>query len=121
MHRTTRKCNPQIVPFRNNRYYNRIHDLTIPRSCFWFRERRTKKEKLMQKLTVTICALATMITAAYGGTTTYSGKEMKQVEQVPPCPEWYRDTEGNVSLWGTDAFTANKWQDDRYFDSDHAW
>src|SRR5881275_1383487 len=75
----------------------------------------------MQKLTVTICAFATMITAAYGGTTTYSGKEMKQVEQVPPCPEWYRDTEWNVSLWGTYIFTANNWQDDRYFESDHAW
>src|SRR5213082_799904 len=75
----------------------------------------------MQKLSVTICALATMITAAYGGTTTYSGKEMKQVEQVPPCPEWYRDTEWNVSLWGTYAFTANNWEEDRYFESDHAW
>ena len=75
----------------------------------------------MRKLTVTICALATMISAAYGGTTTYSGKEMKQVEQVPPCPEWYRDTEWNVSLWGTYIFTANNWQDDRYFESDHAW
>jgi hypothetical protein len=75
----------------------------------------------MQKLTVTICAFATMITAAYGGTTTYSGKEMKQVEQVPPCPEWYRDTEWNVSLWGTYVFTANNWEDDRYFESDHAW
>ena len=76
----------------------------------------------MQKLTVTICALATMITAAYGGTTTYSGKEMKQVEQAPvPCPEWYRDTEFNVSLWGTYIFTANNWEDDRYIESDHAW
>src|SRR5437762_1507271 len=73
----------------------------------------------MRKLTVTICALATMITAAYGGTTTYSGKE--QVAQVPPCPEWYRDTEWNVSLWGTYIFTANNWRDDRYFESDHAW
>jgi hypothetical protein len=75
----------------------------------------------MQKLTVTICAFATMITAAYGGETTYSGKEMKQVAEVPPCPEWYRDTEWNVSLWGTYALTGNNWQDDRYFQSDHAW
>jgi len=75
----------------------------------------------MQKLTVTMCAFATMITVAYGGTATYSGKEMKQVEQVPPCPEWYRDTEWNVSLWGTYAFTANNWEEDRYFESDHAW
>ena len=76
----------------------------------------------MQKLTVTICAFATMITAAYGGPSTYSGKEIKQVEQAAvPCPEWYRDTEFNVSLWGTYIFTANDWRDDRYFESDHAW
>src|SRR5258708_10837842 len=75
----------------------------------------------MQKLTVTICAFATMITAVYGGETTYSGKETKAVGQVPQCPEWYRDTEWNVSLWGTYVFTGNNWQDDRYFQSDHAW
>src|SRR4029077_3886670 len=92
--------------------------LTITRSCFWFWQGELKG-RTMRKLTVTICALATMITTAYGGTTTYSGKE--QVAQVPPCPEWYRDTEWNVSLWGTYVFTANNWRDDRYFQSDHAW
>jgi len=76
---------------------------------------------MMQKLTTAICALATMITVAYGGTETYSGKEMKQVTQVPPCPEWYRDTEFNISLWGTYIFTGNNWEDDRYIESDHAW
>src|SRR5213080_2044458 len=76
----------------------------------------------MQRLTTAICALATMITVAYGGTETYSsGKEMKQVTQVPPCPEWYRDTEFNISLWGTYIFTFNNWDEDRYFESDHAW
>jgi hypothetical protein len=77
----------------------------------------------MQKLITTICALATMITVAYGGPTTYSGKETKEVKQVQlaPCPEWYRDTEWNVSLWGTYIFTGNDWQEDRYFESDHAW
>ena len=64
----------------------------------------------MQKLTTAICALATMITVAYGGTETYSGKEMKQVTQVPPCPERYRDTEFNISLWGTYIFTGNNWK-----------
>ena len=34
-----------------------------------------------------------------------SGKEMKQVAYVPPCPEWYGDREWNVNLWGTYAFT----------------
>ena len=76
----------------------------------------------MQRLTTTICALAAMITVAYGGPTTYSSdKETKQVTQVPPCPEWYRDTEWNVSLWGTYIFTGNNWDEDRYFESDHAW
>ena len=76
----------------------------------------------MQRLTTTICALAAMITVAYGGPTTYSSdKETKQVTQVPPCPEWYRDTEWNVSLWGTYIFTGNNWEEDRYFESDHAW
>src|SRR5438552_9396664 len=76
----------------------------------------------MRRLTAAICALATMITVAYGRTETYSsGKEMKQVTQVPPCPEWYRDTEFNVSLWGTYIFTFNNWDEDRYFESDHAW
>jgi hypothetical protein len=85
------------------------------------RRRRSKKGETMQKLTVMICALATMVTVAYGGTSTYSGKEMKQVEQVPPCPEWYRDTEWNVSVWGTYIFTGNNWENDRYIESDHAW
>jgi hypothetical protein len=77
---------------------------------------------MMQRLTTTICALAAMITVAYGGPTTYSSdKETKQVTQVPPCPEWYRDTEWNVSLWGTYIFTGNNWDEDRYFESDHAW
>jgi hypothetical protein len=63
-----------------------------------------------------------MVTVAYGGATTYSsGKEMKEVTQVPPCPEWYRDTEFNISMWGTYIFTGNNWEDDRYIESDHAW
>src|SRR5438105_15495836 len=42
--------------------------------------------------------------AAFAGSETYTGKEMKQVQPVP-CPEWYADTEWNVSLWGAYAFT----------------
>jgi hypothetical protein len=57
-----------------------------------------------------------------GGTEIYSGKdkEMKQVVP-PPCPEWYRDTEWNVSIWGTYLFTGNDWDDDEYIQSDHGW
>jgi len=77
----------------------------------------------MKKLTVMICALGALASVAFGGTETYtSGKEMKQaVQQQVPCPEWYRDTEWDVSLWGTYAFTSNTWRDDRYLGVDHAW
>jgi hypothetical protein len=46
---------------------------------------------------------------------------MKQAVQQAPCPEWYRDTEWNVSLWGTYAFTGESWRDDTYLGVDHAW
>ena len=71
-----------------------------------------------------------------------SGKEMKQVAYVPPCPEWYGDREWNVNLWGTYAFTNTEFAPnpslvdivqstseggpvlgtyDRYIGGDHAW
>src|SRR5437764_1946358 len=43
--------------------------------------------------------------AAYSRSGKDSGKEMKQVAYVPPCPQWYGDREWNVNLWGTYAFT----------------
>jgi hypothetical protein len=64
-----------------------------------------------------VCLLSPLTQA---GTTTYSGKEMKQVVP-PPCPEWYADNEWNVSLWGTYVFTGNEWRNDRYIEADHAW
>ena len=76
----------------------------------------------MKNLTIAICALAALASVAFGGTETYSsGKEMKQVQQVPPCPEWYRDTEWNISLWGTYLFTGEEWRNDSYLGVDHAW
>jgi hypothetical protein len=71
-----------------------------------------------------------------------SGKEMKQVAYVPPCPDWYGDREWNVNLWGTYAFTNTEFAPnpslvdivqstsegnpvlgtyDRYIGGDHAW
>jgi hypothetical protein len=78
---------------------------------------------MMKKLTITICALGALASVAFGGTETYSsGKEMKQTAvQQAVCPEWYRDTEWDVSLWGTYALTGNSWRDDRYLGVDHAW
>ena len=71
-----------------------------------------------------------------------SGKEMKQVAYVPPCPDWYGDREWNVNLFGTYAFTNTEFAPnpslidivqstseggpvlgtyDRYIGGDHAW
>jgi len=80
--------------------------------------------------------------AAYARSGKDSGKEMKQVAYVPPCPQWYRDREWNVNLWGTYAFTNTEFAPnpsqvdivqstsegnpvlgtyDRYIGGDHAW
>ncbi|MEP6777633.1 MAG: hypothetical protein ABI944_04205 [Chthoniobacterales bacterium] len=75
----------------------------------------------MKKLTLSLCALVALGTAAYAGPS-YSGKEMKQtVEQVAPCPTWYADREFNVDLFGTYAFTGTEYRNDRYLGVDHAW
>jgi hypothetical protein len=80
--------------------------------------------------------------AAYARSGKDSGKEMKQIAYVPPCPEWYADREWNVNLWGTYAFTNTEYNPnlwlidvvqstseghpvlgtyDRYIGGDHAW
>src|SRR5438093_5517832 len=79
---------------------------------------------------------------AYSHSGKDSGKEMKQIALVPPCPEWYGDREWNVNLWGTYAFTNTEYNPnlwlidvvqstsegnpvlgtyDRYIGGDHAW
>lgn len=76
----------------------------------------------MKKLTLSLCAVVALVSAAHAGTESYSGKEMKQtVEQPAPCPEWYADNEWNISIWGTYVFTGNEWREDRYLGVDHAW
>jgi hypothetical protein len=76
----------------------------------------------MKKFLLGFLVILSLGFVAQGGTEIYSGKdkEMKQVVP-PPCPEWYRDTEWNVSIWGTYLFTGNDWEDDEYIQSDHAW
>jgi len=80
--------------------------------------------------------------ASYARSGKDSGKEMKQVAYVPPCPEWYGDREWNLNLWGTYAFTNTEFAPnpslvdivqstseggpvlgtyDRYIGGDHAW
>jgi hypothetical protein len=77
------------------------------------------KGEIMKKLVLSLLGAGVIVSAAFAGVG-YSGKEMKQVAP-PPCPEWYADTEFNVSLWGTYVFTGNSWQNDRYIEADHAW
>jgi len=98
--------------------------------------------KSIAAVVLTSCVLAF---AAHAGTNSYSGKEMKEaVAQSTPCPEWYGDTEWNVSLWGTYAWAGNDGHaeigntfnfnrqfaefnlsrflsSDRYLQTDHAW
>jgi hypothetical protein len=74
----------------------------------------------MKKLLLALLGTAAIASSALAGTETYSGKEMKQVAPLP-CPEWYRDTEFNVGVWGTYVFTGNSWTNDRYLEADHAW
>jgi len=73
----------------------------------------------MKKLTLSLCAAVAMTSAAFAGTETYS-KESKSVAP-PPCPEWYADSEFNLTLSGAYVWTGNDWRDDRYFSVDHAW
>jgi opacity protein-like surface antigen len=76
----------------------------------------------MKKVTLTLCAVAAMASAAFAGTSTYSGKEMKQVEQAP-CPTWYADNEWNVGVSGIYAFNVDDDDDNFFFDDnwDDAW
>src|SRR6267143_255819 len=80
--------------------------------------------------------------AAYARSGKDSGKEMKQVAYVPPCPQWYGDREWNLNLFGTYAFTNTEFAPnpslvdivqstseggavlgtyDHYIGGDHAW
>ena len=82
---------------------------------------------------------------AYAGSVAPAGKEEIAAAAGPtPCPEWYGDTEWNVSLWGTYAWAGNNgheeignninfnrnfatfnlsefFSSDRYLETDHAW
>jgi outer membrane protein W len=61
-----------------------------------------------------------MASAAFAGTSTYSGKEMKQVEQAP-CPTWYADNEWNVGVSFAYAFNTNDDDDDNIFFDRGSW
>ncbi len=76
----------------------------------------------MKKLTLTLCAVAALVSAAYAGPERYSGKEMKQaVEQTAPCPTWYADNEWNLTISGVYAATVNGHNEDTYLGDDHSF
>ncbi|MFN2508016.1 MAG: hypothetical protein ABR589_04510 [Chthoniobacterales bacterium] len=74
----------------------------------------------MKKLTLTLCAVTALVSASFAGTQSYSGKEMKQVEQAP-CPTWYADNEWNLGISGVYAPTLNAHDEDTYLGDDHSW
>lgn len=73
----------------------------------------------MKKLTLTVCALAAVVSGAFAGTETYSGKETKTMQT--PCPTWYADNEWNIGISGVYAPTSENWENDQYLGVDHGW
>lgn len=76
---------------------------------------------MLKKITLSLCAVVALGSVAFAGTSSYSGKEMKNTVQQQSCPEWYANNEWNVDLFGTYAFTGTEWRNDRYLGVDHAW
>jgi opacity protein-like surface antigen len=90
----------------------------------------------MKSFTLTLAVFCALCAVSFAGSEQYSGKEMKQVAAPAPCPEWYSDTEWNVSIWGAYAWSAtdnnrSRIEDaddlsifgtyDRFLAEDHAW
>lgn len=75
----------------------------------------------MKKIALSVCLAAGFAGSAFAGPDNYYGKEMKQVEQVAPCPSWYADNEWNVTLSGIYAPTTNPYREDTYLGVDHAY
>ncbi len=77
---------------------------------------------MFKKIALASCAVVALGSAAFAGTSSYSGKEMKNtVQQQQTCPEWYATNEWDVNIFGTYAFTGESWPEDRYLGVDHAW
>ena len=74
----------------------------------------------MKKLILTLCAVTAVASASFAGTSTYSGKEMKQVEPAP-CPSWYADNEWNVGISGIYAVSVNGNDNNRNLFFDNSW
>ena len=73
----------------------------------------------MKKLILSLCALVALGSAAYAGTETYT-KESKSVVP-PPCPQWYADSEFNLSISGIYAFRNDDDDDNNLFFNNSGW
>src|SRR5436190_10910873 len=71
----------------------------------------------MKKLILSVAALVALSGAAFAGTQTYS---KETATTPPPCPQWYADSEFNLSLSGVYAFRGS---DDNAFNVgwDNGW
>jgi hypothetical protein len=89
----------------------------------------------MKPFALTLALLVGLCVASFAGPEQYSGKESKQVAPAP-CPEWYSDSEWNISVWGAYAFSGTDYDRpgiedvddnniigtyDRFLANDHAW
>ena len=61
----------------------------------------------MTKLLGAMILVCWLTAISYGGTPAYVDKSVKETVAPASCPEWYRDTELNVTLWGTYAWASN--------------
>jgi hypothetical protein len=74
----------------------------------------------MKKLTLSLCAIAALSSAAFAGTEMRSsGKEVQQ--QAVAQTSCFNDREWNVDVYGLYGFTGNSWTQDRYLQADHIW
>src|SRR5688572_610876 len=73
----------------------------------------------MKKFFFSLLASLAMLAPLIAGETYRSSNERQQV--APECPQWYADTEFNLTLSGAYGMTANSWHEDAYLGVDHAW
>ena len=76
----------------------------------------------MKKLTLTLCAMAAVVSASFAGTEMQSsGKEMKQTVETP-CPQWYADNEWNIGVSFAFAWNTSDDNDNNgFFFADNSW
>jgi hypothetical protein len=76
----------------------------------------------MKKLTLSLCAIVALASAAFAGPTEVrSSNKDKVVQQARTEVSCFNDREWNFDLFGLYGFTGNSWTEDRYLQADHIW